>query len=253
MKSMFLISKATFLELVREKLFIVIIFISIFLILLSIGLGNLSLFEYQRILADLGLATIEISSLGLALFSGSYIIHKEIEKQTCLLLLAKPISRAQFLIGKFFGLVFLMLLNLVFLMLLLNLFFMNAEYFFNSVMILVNIFMKVTVVFSLVLFLSVIIRPVLSLLFGLSFYLYGHWINNVDYFVKMMKDPTITQYYKVLEFVSPQFYRMNWKSIYYLKQSIPVQEFIFMIGYFSLWIFLFLSLGVRKFNKKDIT
>lgn len=252
MKASFLIAKATFQELIREKLFLVVIFISILFLFLSMALGNLSLFEYQRILADMSLVTMEISTLGLALFSGAYMLNKEIEKQTCLVLLAKPISRANFLLGKFLGLNLLMLLNLVFLMGLMNLFFLNGDYFINSLYILVNIFMKTTVVFSLVLFLSVHIRPILSLMFGLSFYLYGHWIDNVEYFIKLMKNPTITEYYKILELISPQFSRMNWKNIYYLKESVSAKEFGFMVVYFTLWIVMFLFLAIRKFNKKDI-
>lgn len=253
MKSILLIAQTTFRELIREKLFLVIVFVSVLFIILSIALGNLSIFEYQRILADLGLATLEISTLGLALFAGSYILNKEFEKQTCLLLLAKPLTRAQFLLGKFLGLSLLMFLNSVFLVVLLNLLFFNIDYFLNSLLIMVNIFMKTEVILALVLFLSVTIRPVLSLLFGLSFYLYGHWINNVEYFVKLMKDPTITEYYKVLEFISPQFFRMNWKSFYYMKEPVATNEFLFMVGYFLIWILLFLLLAVKNFGKKDIT
>lgn len=252
MKSTLLIASVTFQELIREKLFLVMVFISILFIFLSLALSNMTIFEYQRILADLGMSTMEISTLGIALFSGSYMLNKEFDKQTCLLLLSKPISRAHFLIGKFLGLSFLMLLNNVFLMTLLNIIFWEQKYILNSLFILINIFMKTTVVCSLVFLLSIFIRPILSLLFGLSFYLYGHWINNVEFFVKLMKDPKITEYYKILELMSPQFYRMNWKNFYYLKESVEVKELFFMIGYFSIWIILFLILAIKKFNKKDI-
>lgn len=252
MKSVWLISFTTFRELIREKLFLVIVFISFLFILLSIALGNLSIFEYQRILADLGLATMEISTLGLALFSGSYILNKEFEKQTCLILLAKPLSRAQFLLGKFFGLSALMILNLLILTLVLNTLFLNLNYFGNSLLIALNILMKCEVILALVLFLSVAIRPIISLLFGLSFYLYGHWINNAEYFLKRMRDENLTQFYKILELISPQFFRMNWKNFYYMKEAVPINEFLFMIGYFSIWIGLFMMLAILKFKKKDI-
>lgn len=252
MKSVWLIALTTFRELIREKLFIIIVFISCLFILLSLALGNLSIFEYQRILADLGLGTMELSTLGLALFSGSYILNKEFEKQTCLILLAKPLSRAQFLLGKFIGLSFLMILNLSILTVVLNFLFLNLEYFGNSLLIAINILMKCEVILALVLFLSVAIRPIISLLFGLSFYLYGHWINNAEFFLKQMKDQNLNQYYKILELISPQFFRMNWKSFYYMKDPVPTAEFSFMIGYFMIWISLFMVLAILKFRKKDI-
>lgn len=252
MKSIFIIGKTTFRELIRERLFIVIFFLAIGLLSLSVALSNLSIWEFQRILSDLSLASMELSGLGIVLFAGSYMIHKEIEKQTCLLLLSKPISRREFIIGKFVGLSVLVLLTLVALMTLLNLILFNSEFVIHSVFILFNIYMKVLVVLALVFFLSVYIRPVISLLFGLSFYFYGHGINSVEFLIKKRNDPQLIAIHKFLETVSPQFFRFNWKNYYFLQSGPSAQEFFIMLGYFSLWILFLMMLAVRGFNRRDI-
>ena len=100
MKSILTIAQTTFRELVREKMFIIIFFLAIALLLFSVALSNLSIWEFQRILSDFSLASMEIAGLGIALFSGSFMIFKEIEKQTCLLLLSKPVSRSEFIGGR---------------------------------------------------------------------------------------------------------------------------------------------------------
>lgn len=252
MKSIFVISKTTFRELVRERLFIVIFFLAVALLILSVALSNLSIWEFQRILSDLALSSMEIAGLGIVLFSGSYMIHKEIEKQTCLLLLSKPISRRDFIIGKFIGLGFLVLLTLVALMALLNLILLQQEFVLNSFFILINIYMKILVVLALVFFLSVYVRPVISLLFGLSFYFYGHGINSVEFLIKKTKDADLIAIQRALELMSPQFFRFNWKNYYFLKEAPAINEFLIMVGYFAIWIVFLMTLAVRGFNKRDI-
>jgi Cu-processing system permease protein len=252
MKSIGIIATTTFRELIREKLFIVIFFLAIALLLLSVALSNLSIWEFQRILADLSLSSMEIAGLGIALFTGSFMIHKEIEKQTCLLLLSKPISRSEFILGKFCGLSLLILLTLAALTLLLNLILMEAGFFGNSIIIMVNIYLKILVVLALVFFLSVYTRPVISLLFGLSFYLYGHGINSVEFLIKKTKDENLIALHKFLETISPQFFRFNWKNYYFLKDAPEVNDFFIMVGYFMIWIAFLMVLSVRGFNRRDI-
>ena len=80
-------------------------FIAVALIALSFLLGALSFQEKQRILAHFGWLAIQLSSLGISLFLGSYWLHNEMDRQTCLLILARPIARDQFLLGKFLGVI----------------------------------------------------------------------------------------------------------------------------------------------------
>lgn len=252
MRSIFIIAQTTFRELIREKMFIIIFFLALALLLLSVALSNLSIWEFQRILSDFSLASMEIAALGIALFSGSFMIFKEIEKQTCLLLLSKPVSRREFLIGKFLGLSALILLTLVTLTVLLNLILFQSNFIGNSFIILVNIYLKILVVLSLVFLLSVYIRPVISLLFGLSFYLYSHGINSVEFLIKKTKDENLIALQRILEAVSPQFFRFNWKNYYFLKTAPEPNDVFVMAGYFLIWILFLMALAVRGFNKRDI-
>ncbi len=252
MKSILTIAQTTFRELIREKMFIIIFFLAIALLLFSVALSNLSIWEFQRILSDFSLASMEIAGLGIALFSGSFMIFKEIEKQTCLLLLSKPISRSEFIVGKFVGLSALILLTLVALTALLNLILLEPSFIGNSIVIMVNIYLKVLVVLALVFLLSVYIRPVISLLFGLSFYFYGHGINSVEFLIKKTRDENLIALQKILEAVSPQFFRFNWKNYYFLKDAPDLNDVGVMIGYFLVWIIFLMVLAVRGFNKRDI-
>lgn len=92
-------------EAIRSKLLYVLLGFAILVILSGIVVGSLSYVESARILQDVGLAAIRLSGVAIAIFVGVSLIHAEVDRRTVYTILAKPISRAEFLLGKFFGLV----------------------------------------------------------------------------------------------------------------------------------------------------
>jgi len=56
-----------------------------------------------NLLIDIGLGSIRFFGMLIAVFLGARIIFDEIDKRTIHTILAKPVSRGQFLIGKFIG------------------------------------------------------------------------------------------------------------------------------------------------------
>jgi Cu-processing system permease protein len=69
----------------------------------SLALGELALDQQRRIVQDIGLASISIFSVVMAVFLGSSLLYKEIERKTLYVILPKPIRRHEFLLGKYFG------------------------------------------------------------------------------------------------------------------------------------------------------
>ena len=57
----------------------------------------------QRMLLDLGLATIFMIGMLLSIFVASSVLGQEIHNKTTLTVISKPVSRPQFIIGKFLG------------------------------------------------------------------------------------------------------------------------------------------------------
>ena len=85
------LARTTLREMLRERVFMVAVLVAIALLGLSFLLGALSFAEQRKILTDFGFLAIQISGLGISLFSGAYLLAKEIEKQTCLLILSRPL------------------------------------------------------------------------------------------------------------------------------------------------------------------
>ncbi len=100
-------------EAIRSKLLYTLLFFSILLIATGVLLSTLSYVERERILQDVGLAAIRLFGAGIAIFVGVGLIHNEVERRTIQTILSKPLSRAEFLLGKFVGLVLTVWLQLL--------------------------------------------------------------------------------------------------------------------------------------------
>ncbi len=94
----------TFRESVRDRVLYVIAFFALLLIAGSQGLGWVSVGEQTQIVAHFSLAVMSVFGALVAVFVGTGLIFKEIEKRTIYTILSKPVERWQFVIGKFVGL-----------------------------------------------------------------------------------------------------------------------------------------------------
>ncbi|MCG8588201.1 MAG: ABC transporter permease [Proteobacteria bacterium] len=99
-------------EAVRNKILYTLLFFAIVMIATGVLVSMLSYVEGERILQDVGLASIRVFGVGMAIFLGIGLISKEVDRRTIYTILSKPVSRAEFLLGKYLGLVLTLWLQL---------------------------------------------------------------------------------------------------------------------------------------------
>ena len=95
----------TFREAVRDRVLYGVLFLASLVLLFTLALGELSLDQQERVVQDVGFASISLFSVVIAIFLGSSLLYKEIERKTLYVILPKPIRRFEFLLGKYFGIV----------------------------------------------------------------------------------------------------------------------------------------------------
>jgi ABC-type transport system involved in multi-copper enzyme maturation permease subunit len=103
MKRIWAIAINTFREAVRDRVLYGVVGFATAILLFTLALAQLSLNQQERVVRDVGLASISIFSVIVAVFLGSSLLYKEIEKKTLYVILPKPIERHEFLIGKYVG------------------------------------------------------------------------------------------------------------------------------------------------------
>jgi ABC-type transport system involved in multi-copper enzyme maturation permease subunit len=92
-------------EAIRSRVLYTLLFFAVLMIGTGVLVATLSYVERDRILQDVGLAAIRLFGVAIAVFLGVGLIHHEVERRTVYTILSKPISRAEFLVGKYGGLV----------------------------------------------------------------------------------------------------------------------------------------------------
>lgn len=106
------IAMNTLREAVRSRVLYVLLFFAITLMFFGIVLSSLSYVESERILQDVSMAAMRVFGVAIAIFVGVNLIHKEVDRRTVYTILSKPLTRAEFLLGKFAGLVLTIWLQL---------------------------------------------------------------------------------------------------------------------------------------------
>jgi Cu-processing system permease protein len=102
--NVYVVTKSTFKESVRDKVLYAILAFAFIFISFTIFLGSISLGQDLHVVRSLGLAGMYLFGLLLSIFLGATLVYKELERRTLYFVLSKPITHAQFIIGKFFGL-----------------------------------------------------------------------------------------------------------------------------------------------------
>jgi ABC-type transport system involved in multi-copper enzyme maturation permease subunit len=105
------IGRVTFLEIIRDKVLYNIVLCSAVLFIVAMFASQLATFKQDRAVLDLGIATLALSCMAIAILTGSSLIGREYERRTVLVTLSRPVSRLHFVIGKFVGLSGVLLVN----------------------------------------------------------------------------------------------------------------------------------------------
>ena len=104
MSAAFAVAANTFRENRRDRILYVLVLFAALMILAGVVVGELSPFEQGKILLDLGQSAMFLVGSLIAIFLGVGLVSREIEKRTIYTVISKPVSRAEFLIGKVMGL-----------------------------------------------------------------------------------------------------------------------------------------------------
>jgi ABC-type transport system involved in multi-copper enzyme maturation permease subunit len=103
----------TFRETVRERVLYNLVVFAIIMTASGLLMGQVSIRQDEKIIKDIGLASMELFGTLIAIFIGVGLVAKEIERRSLHPLLAKPLSREEFFLGKFAGLGFTLLVNVL--------------------------------------------------------------------------------------------------------------------------------------------
>src|SRR6476660_7573850 len=108
----FVITTNTLTELTRQKVFYVLLIFALVLIGSSVFMARFSFQQEFQILKDISLGAMSIFSSLLAIIATARLIPQDIEDRTVYTILAKPVPRFEYLLGKLFGVLVLLAISI---------------------------------------------------------------------------------------------------------------------------------------------
>jgi hypothetical protein len=103
----------TFREAVRNKVLYFLLIFAIFMMGSSMIISSLSISTPEKLIKNMGLFSIDFIGFLIAMFVGVYMVYNELDKRTIYTIVSKPIGRSEFILGKFFGLLLTIYVNLI--------------------------------------------------------------------------------------------------------------------------------------------
>ncbi len=165
----------TFRESVRSKVLYVLIFFAVLLMVASHGLGWVTVGEQVQIVKHFSLAAVSFFGALIAVFVGTGLIYKEIEKRTIYTILSKPVHRWQFVLGKFGGLMAVLAFVVAGMGMIGCLFVLYAGGTVDALYLqaLALLYLELMVVVAIAVFFSTVSTPILAAIFTFCAYLVG--------------------------------------------------------------------------------
>lgn len=211
----FTIAKNSFQEIIRDRILYFIGFFSLLLILAQRILPEIAAGTHEKILLDFGIGAIAILSVVVAIFIGTATINKEIEKRTLLMLIPKPISKAELIVGKHLGLWAVLAVTIAIMMTIYlgMLGFSDIDYPTNALLIAAAyLLIELALIIAVALLFGVFTSSILATLLSFGVYLMGHFSQDLVELGKLSENPSIERLTTGLYLVLPDLSRLNLKN-----------------------------------------
>ena len=266
MRTIGLIAQAVFKESVRDRVPYAMVVFAVLLIASSYLIGQLTAGQDMKTIKDLGLASLSIFGLFIAVFIGIGLVSKEVEKKSVFAMLSKPISRPQFIVGKYAGLVMTLAVNLGVMTLAYYamLYYMDATATAGAravwpspamdprLLIAIGlIFVELMLVTALALFFSTFSSPLLSFLLTVGLWVAGHFNADLRNFENVTSSPIAVAIARGLYYVLPNLSPFDVKAEIVYGMPVSMRTVAFTLLYGAVYIGLLLTAAVAIFRRRD--
>jgi ABC-type transport system involved in multi-copper enzyme maturation permease subunit len=266
MKTVGVVAVSVFRESVRDRVFYNLLLFALLLVGASILIGQLTAGQDVKIIKDLGLAATSVFGVFIAVFVGISLVSKEVDRRSVYPLLAKPVRRAEFILGKYAGVLLTLLVNTVVMTVALYavLFVLargvpaNVQQAWDAPALdpallkaIALIYVEMALVTALALFFSSYSSPMLSAAFTLGVYVAGQFSGDLRHFNEIVDAPAADMVAKVAYYILPDFSRLDVKLA--VVHGVPVSgAYMAASGLYALvYVAALLAGAIAIFARRD--
>ena len=248
------IAANSFREVIRDR---ILYFIGFFALLMAFAwrlLPEIAVGTHEKIFLDLGLAAIGLLGVIVAVFVGTGLINKEIDKKTILVLIPKPLRRAEFILGKHLGLSGVLAVMLGVMLVIYLLMLLGMKVSFQALPLIVSVFylgLELILIAAVAIAFGVFTSSILATLMTFGVYVMGHISKDLIQLGIISKNPNILAITKNIYLILPDLERLNFRNeaVYGLLPSADV-----LIGnalYSLVYTGLLLGISILIFSRRQ--
>jgi ABC-type transport system involved in multi-copper enzyme maturation permease subunit len=260
------VAVSVFRESVRDRVPYSLVVFAVLLIASSFLLGQLTAGQDVKIIKDLGLAATAIFGLFIATFIGINLVSKEVERRSIYSLLAKPVSRPQFILGKYAGLVLTLAVNVAVMTAALYAVLAYMTYTESPefraawdapgvdpalLKAIFLVFVELMLVTAVALFFSSFSTPLLSAALTLGLYVVGHFNTDLRNFERVVESKPAIWLARGLYHLLPDLSAFDVKMQVVHGQQVTAGYLALTAGYGAIYIAALLILSIVIFSRRD--
>ncbi len=254
MNAMMAIARNTFREALRDRVLFLFLGFAVTLLVSSKIFGLLTVGDEGKVIKDLGLAGVQFFSMLIAVMMSVLLVSREVDGRTVYNILAKPVRRWQFLLGKYLGLLATVAVNLALMTVMLvgTVGLYTGEFDGGLVFAAAMILLEMALVTAFATLFSVLTRPMLGTVFTLAVYIIGHVSEDIWELTRHVTvgftRPVIATVYYLL----PNLERFNFKTEVVHELAISPSVVAVTVVYGVSYTALVLVLACVRFSRKDL-
>lgn len=269
MKSLFALATITFKEGIRNRSLFGIALLALFLFGLNVTVAGFFMRDIGKVTVDMNLSALALAGLLLVFFVGINLIAKDIDRKTIHLVLSKPISRAQYIWGKYLGIQLFVTVSLLLLVLFSSLtvglvrqlypdYFVGFSWliFFQACFFVLVKFWVLTAV--VVFFSSITTSSLITLIFSLGSYIAGVTIEEVVFYLKTemaaqekIISESLRMVIDVISYLVPNFSVFDFTLEAAHGLVIAPDRLLLSLAYAVIYIVIMLSAAASIFSRRE--
>jgi ABC-type transport system involved in multi-copper enzyme maturation permease subunit len=252
----FTIARNAFREAVRDRVLYNLVLFVLVLTAGAIFLGELSAAQESKIIVDMGLSAMLIFGAFIAIFVGVGLVYKEIERRTIYAIFSKPVSRGEFLVGKYLGLCLTLLVNVVVMGTGVSLALLYVKGGWEPLILSVwpavlLIYLELMILTAVALLFSSFSSPALSALLTFFIFIIGHFSADLKTFAASMGTQSARYFFGALFYLLPNLANYSYITPAAHGQSPTLATLLPVFLYAVVYITLLLAAATLIFNKRN--
>jgi len=243
----------TFREAVRDKVLLTLLVFAVVVMGGAKVVQPVAMGEAVKIVKDLGLSAITLFCVLIAILVGGRMVYKEVEKRTIYLVLARPVRRSEFIVGKYLGLMAVLLVSVAvmtvafYLILLLT----AAQPTFQLLWAVFLTYLELALLTAVAIMFSTFVTPIASAVFTFGVYFIGHSTPLLKQLAALSTAPVVKIIGLVLYYVLPNLENFNLRGE--VVHGVPLNPVAIGLStaYALVYVATLLLISVVAFSRKD--